>query len=340
MRFNPPPNWPIEPGWTPPLGWEPPADWEEPPYRWEFWLPDNLVPVDPSAVHAPPNQAPAPSAVTLPEVIVDKIGNAAPAPTGRDREPDARQGLITKAVQNPIWTTLGALVGIVGLVVSMTQIYQAMRTPPVDLQVAALTIDTQQALQGTITGAERATRSIELTPIDLTLQNRGGEPSLITRVEAEVLFFQQLQDCTFAEPTPESISASYHLAIPMNDLEPVKANVANEIRFEVKAGTADRMVLTVGPQSQPAFDTTPMVMTAKLKLIHDDNQTLDVGGVSLVSTVSAANAQIQALSSNPSPRARGCAKENLAHLDKMFAIQATRSRILDALRSAYQRAST
>ncbi|MBO9554819.1 hypothetical protein [Cellulomonas sp.] len=40
MRFNPPPNWPVEPGFTPPRGWEPDPAWPRPPAGWRTWLPD------------------------------------------------------------------------------------------------------------------------------------------------------------------------------------------------------------------------------------------------------------------------------------------------------------
>lgn len=318
MRFNPPPNWPVEPGWVPEPGWEPPADWSEPPYGWQLWVKKDPATVLTDFSGDDPAEEPSPDA---PE------------------EPQPKKGPVALVVQNPIWTTIGALVGIIGLVVSITQIYQATRTPPVDLEVAALTIDAQQSLQGTLSNGEEGTRSIELTPIDITLQNKGGEPSLITRVDAEVVYFQQLRDCTKAESAPTAITTQYHLAIPMNDVEPADKAVSNEVRFEVKPGTADRMVLTLGPSTQPAFATTPMVMSAKIKLIHDDDQTMDVGTVSLVTTVGAATAQMDALAADPAPEARTCAKDNLEHLDTMFAIQATRSRVLDGLRSAYQRAA-
>lgn len=343
MRFNPPPNWPVEPGWAPPTGWRPPQDWEEPPYGWQLWVPD--APASPAAAAAPECRAPAtdtpePSASCESDVAVlledDAPKEEAPA---ESEEQERRQGLFSRAAQNPVWTTLGALVGIVGLVLSAVEVYQALRTPPVDLEVVALALDSQQSLQGTLTGGADGVRSVEFTPIEITLQNKGGEPSLITNIKAEVVFFQQLQDCTFTEPPPEALTAKYNLAIPIAGVEPAKTDIASEIRFEVKAGAVDRMVLSLGPQTQAAFATAPMVITAKLTMVHDDDQVLEVHGVSLVTTVGTAEAQIEALSSDPSPEARACAKANLKQLQTMFAIQAIRSRALESLRSAYQRAS-
>lgn len=338
MRFNPPPNWPVQPGWIPPPGWRPPAEWGEPPYGWSVWVddePDRTEPITILPAHLSDDSEKLPS---------DRTAESPNEPDLRAKSkellPKQNLGIWRKAAENPIWTTLGALVGIVGLVISMVQVVQAMQTPPVDLEVAALTIDGQVPAKGTLDGSDtKANRSIALTPIDLTLQNKGGLPSLITRIDAEIVFFRQLRDCTSALSSSETISAKYQLPIPMNGLEPAAKQLSTEIRFEVKPGAADRMIFSLGPQTQPEYETTPMVMSARIKLVHDEDQVLDVGTVSLVTTVAAAMAQIDALGLQPSDDARACANDNVKDLDEMFAIQATRSRLLDSLRSAYQQAS-
>lgn len=345
MRFNQPPNWPRPaPGWTPPPGWKPPAEWGEPPYGWQLWLPEEpvaAVPPSAPAHHAPAQQPPAQSAPgQRPAPGTEPVAEQNP-----DDAPDKRRsrwGRATKkAVENPLWTTLGAIVGIVGLVISVFQIYQATKTPPVDLEVASITIDGQQAVAAQIfpgpTDANPTDGTVELTPIDITLQNKGGDPSLITRIDAEVVFFAQLQDCTGTKPAPERAAAQYQLKIPMNGAEPSTTKFGNEVRFEVKPDAADRMVLTIGPDVQAAFVSTPMVMTVKLAFVHDDDQRKEIGAVSLVTTVAAANAQISGIQQNPA--GRECAKNNVERLDNMFAIQATRSRLLEQLRSAYQAAA-
>src|SRR5690349_4137845 len=40
VRFNPPPNWPVEPGFVPRRGWAPDPAWPRPPAGWRTWLPD------------------------------------------------------------------------------------------------------------------------------------------------------------------------------------------------------------------------------------------------------------------------------------------------------------
>ncbi|GAC56836.1 hypothetical protein GOHSU_14_00030 [Gordonia hirsuta DSM 44140 = NBRC 16056] len=331
MRFNPPPNWPpVPPGWTPPSGWKPDPAWGPPPHGWPLWLPETPASQSGPTDHAAAGEK---KTGTAPHPHPD------PATPAKKPKRVGRWGKATrKAVENPLWTTLGALVGIVGLVVSVIQIYQAMQTPPVDLEVASITLDGEQTIPAHLLGGRTAGNgSVGATPIDLTLQNKGGEPSLITRIDATVVFFEQLRDCTAAPATPARAAGQYQLKIPMTDTAPSSKTFSNEIRFEVKPDAADRMVLTIGPEQQPAFAIQPMVMSVKLALIHDHNQTKEIGTVSLVTTVAATNAQI---GGTPATAAgRQCAKENLEQLDTMFAIQATRSRVLDELRSAYQAAA-
>ncbi|MCB9408865.1 hypothetical protein [Mycolicibacterium sp.] len=343
MRFNPPPNWPVEPEWTPPPGWQPPAEWGDPPYGWQFWLPTDAghhVPDTDNSLHPPvPTVVPAeertsPETSDAPETNGTSETNDA---VEAKEEPIRKKGMWARALEHPTWTTLGALVGIIGLVLSVVQLVQAMQTPPADLEVAALSIDGQQSARGTVTGAgTETTRSIALTPIELTLQNKGNKPSLITRIDADIVYFQQLTDCTGEASTPNALAVKYQLAIPMNGAEPAEKHLSSEVRFEVKGGAADRMVLSLGPQTQPAFETRPMVMSAKIKLIHDGDEVLEIGTVSLVTTVGAADAQIDTARWSSLPTAGACAAQNLEYLDKMVAIQATRSRLLDNLRSAYQ----
>ena len=332
MRFNPPPNWPVPPGWSPGPGWQPNPEWGPPPYGWQLWVPDGTAAVRPSGQVArrTANRSPVDAAAH----DASPSTQPGPAPETTDH-PKPKKKVWTKAVENPLWTTVGALVGIVGLVLSSIQIFQALQTPPVDLEVAAVTIDGQQSAQGEVDGDEK---TFALTPIELTLQNKGGEPSLITQIDAEVIYFQQLADCTGAKPARDTLVGPYALAIPMDGAAPSEKKFSNQIRFEVKPGAADRMVLTFGPAAQPAFATTPMVMSVRLKLVHDDDSTMDVGTVSVATTVEAATAQIDGL--GDAKNAGGCAKENLEHLDEQFAIQATRSRLLESLRSAYQGAAS
>ncbi|WP_328354310.1 PQQ-binding-like beta-propeller repeat protein [Mycobacterium sp. NBC_00419] len=40
-RFNPPPNWPVQPGWAPPHDWQPDPHWPPAPIGWQFWVDDN-----------------------------------------------------------------------------------------------------------------------------------------------------------------------------------------------------------------------------------------------------------------------------------------------------------
>ncbi|GAA4744405.1 hypothetical protein [Gordonia alkaliphila] len=263
-----------------------------------------------------------------------------PEPAGKGKRTGGWGRATRAAIENPLWTTLGAIVGIVGLVISGFQIYEALKTPPVELEVASVTLDGRQSVGAEVTesgGPDPVQTSVEVTPIDITLQNKGGEPSLITRIDATVVYFRQLQDCTGTTPAPGRAAADYQLKVPLHDTTLAEKSITTEIRFEVKPDAADRMVLTLGPDLQPAYATAPMVMAVKLVLVHDDDQRKEIGTVSVVTTAEAAEAQIAGPLT--SPEAGRCVADNLADLNEMFAIQATRSSLLDRLRSTYQRAA-
>lgn len=40
MRYNPPPQWPLQPGFNPPPGWTPDPSWPPAPPGWQFWVED------------------------------------------------------------------------------------------------------------------------------------------------------------------------------------------------------------------------------------------------------------------------------------------------------------
>ena len=55
------------------------------------------------------------------------------------------------------------------------------------------------------------------------MQNKGNKPSLITRIDADIVYFQQLTDCTGEASTPNALAVKYQLAIPMNGAEPAES---------------------------------------------------------------------------------------------------------------------
>ncbi|WP_143545525.1 hypothetical protein [Rhodococcus sp. 114MFTsu3.1] len=176
---------------------------------------------------------------------------------------------------------------------------------------------------------------VGVTPIDVTVRNSGGEPSLISQINAEVLFAETLSDCTFGGAGPALVSANYSVKLPTdaNTGGTRLGTTSTETRFEVKAGAVDRMVVTIGPEKQQASGSYPVVVAVRLSLVHDNNETLDAGAVSIVSTLDNAEKQVQG-KLDPD-----CAAKNLQVLDKLFAVQSIRSNELERLRAAYARSA-
>jgi hypothetical protein len=222
----------------------------------------------------------------------------------------------------------------VGVVISAVQIIQAQGTPPEDLEVALMSIDASQPITGTIVDAtgnypDQPT-DVGATPVDITLKNSGGKPSDISRIDAEVLFFEEMDDCTRGGAGPAMVSANYSIKLPTDETGQTKIGTySTDTRFEVKPGAVDRMVVTLGPEEQSLSSSRPKVMAVRLTLIHDGGQKLDAGTVSVATT--SENVERQVAETIDSE----CAEENLQVLDTLFAVQAIRSGELERLHTGY-----
>ena len=306
MPFNPPPNWPVPPhrDWTPAPGWRPPAQWGPAPPGWDFgeW------PGKDTSVFA-------------------RTGEPHP-------ETAKRWGRATNAfINHPLWTTAGALLGIVGLVLSGFQIYQATQSKPEDLEVSMTSFAGPTKVQAVSydgpTHTYGAPVDATATPVDITLQNNGGEPSLITQVVATVTYADKLKDCTSTGAGPLRVSAEYTITIPDKDGLPASGTYTKDVRFEVKPETVDRMTITVGPEFESA-DNFPYVVGFDVALVHDDGSRLDAGQYALVSNLKAADANIERSTS------AGCAAANLESIDQVYTDTSVKSDELERLRTAYQ----
>ncbi|HZQ33494.1 MAG TPA: hypothetical protein VFB19_17410 [Mycobacterium sp.] len=60
MRYNPPPQWPLEPGFNPPPGWTPDPSWQPAPPGWQFWVDDAPVTGPVAAAQWPQQPGPFP----------------------------------------------------------------------------------------------------------------------------------------------------------------------------------------------------------------------------------------------------------------------------------------
>lgn len=155
MRFNPPPQWPVEAGWTPDENWTPDPTWPPSPPGWQFWLPD-----EPTEPVMPPR---------IPEVD-DDVYRAQPIDYGTQsvRVPTARRSSAL-----PITLTVAA-VAIVAVVAALTAgfaVYRTMSRPASDSAAPAnsVTAETNSATSGALR-----------TPVSTVTETRAAAPSIIT----------------------------------------------------------------------------------------------------------------------------------------------------------------
>lgn len=111
--------------------------------------------------------------------------------------------------------------GVVGVVISGFQIYQSTQSATADLEIAMTPIGGPEQIAAV--GYDQVAKEIDLdipvgefkaNPIDLTLKNNGGQPSLITKVAADVKHYEVLKDCTRSGAGPAGITAEYTFKIP------------------------------------------------------------------------------------------------------------------------------
>jgi hypothetical protein len=239
-----------------------------------------------------------------------------------------------RLIKHPFWAIFGAIIGIVGIVVSIIQLMDSGSPyTPAELEVAIVAMGSPEEIDGTITYPGNDTSSTTLTaaPVDITLKNNGTQPSLITEVQAEVVFAAQLHDCALSGAGPGLVSAFYSIKLPTAETGKVELGTqTTSMRFEVKPGSVDRMSLTIGPEQQSWATSYPRVMAVHLTLIHDGSQKLNVGTVALATTGKDVQTQIERAHDS------SCAAEDLEVLDKLYEIQAYRAPDLDRLRKKYQ----
>ena len=237
-----------------------------------------------------------------------------------------------------MWTTLGALIGVVGVVISGFQIYQSTQSPPADLEVAMTSIGGPEQIAAVFydRGAKKVDLDIpidefEANPIDLTLKNNGGQPSLVTKVVADVKHFEVLDDRTRAGAGPAGISAEYAFRIPTdpNTGQVILGKHDYDVLFETKPGAVDRMAITIGPDIE-TFYSTPYVLGAHLTLIAEGGKELDAGSYTIVGNHKAIEANLTGVL-DPA-----CSHENLETLETIYAFQSAKASELDQLRNKFE----
>lgn len=258
--------------------------------------------------------------------------------TEKVRQKPAIGRVANRFILHPLWSTLGAIIGVIGIAVSIIQLWDSSDAGyiPAELEVSILTVDSPEEIEGVVIYPDNSQQSINLTasPVDITLKNNGDRPSLITEANAEVLFHSQLQDCTAGVGSPRQgrLSAAYSIKLPTaeNKATGELATTSTSMRFEVKPGSVDRMRLTLGPDKQAYATNYPLAMAVHITLVHDGSETLDVGTVAFATTGESVQTQIRD-GENPD-----CAAANLEILDNLYKIQAYRAPDLDRMRKRFQ----
>ncbi|MFT3661159.1 MAG: hypothetical protein QM809_07090 [Gordonia sp. (in: high G+C Gram-positive bacteria)] len=257
MRFNPPPNWPPPPSpeWKPEPGWYPDPAWGPPPDGWRLWTPE-------------PGDDP------------DAIG---PTPPFRPGESAESNGVVGTVLRSRPWLPLGAVVGIVVLVVA---IYALMRddssNAPVEL--AAVTLGPVIELTGEFGGpgvVDEESQDVGVVPIDVTLKNNGDRPIRVTSIEVEVMQGDHVEQCHRGGAGPGRITADFTVKLPL-----VTENYTTRTRlgptsspvdFHVGPKDTDRMVITVGPEYQSHLFVE--LIAFKIALALDDGTRLGLPSV-------------------------------------------------------------
>lgn len=238
-----------------------------------------------------------------------------------------------RLLDHPFWTTAGALIGIVGLGISMFQIWQAAQPDPEKLSVAMASFGGTESVPASQSGLASDTSMRRLTvganPVEIALQNNGSEPSIITQIVAKVSRFERLYDCTQSGAGPVRISADYNLKIPTNGRLQGDGLATSDVRFEVRPKSADRMNATIGPDSEIAANY-PYLVAFDLELVHDGDKRLSLGPFATLTNHDAIEANISRSNS------ASCAKRNLQRIQDSLPLGVTTSAELDQIRGAYE----
>lgn len=260
------------------------------------------------------------------------VGPSAPPP------PNVLKRTFSTLRKHPVWSSLGALLGVAGVVISVIQLVVPAPGSGPGLEVAALAIgDPEQidAVSGTAIPNDTYPgdpRPMDVTPVDITLKNNGNKDSVVNKAEAELLYAASLHDCTMSGAGPAQVTANYALTFPMSsqgyDFGDLGKTASENTEFVVRAGSVDRMQLTVGPEKQSG-NHYPTVLAFRVWLYHDGDSRLDVGTVALAASTKEVDAQINGAKS------ASCAQESLVELDKLYAVADVRSPELDRLREKY-----
>ncbi|MFF2026903.1 hypothetical protein [Rhodococcus koreensis] len=231
------------------------------------------------------------------------------------------------------WIIVGTFLTILAIAASTALLWPKPARPA--LEVAALRVADPSKIDADLYNAVSDAKepfeneSIDATAADITLKNNGTAPALITGAEVDVLYAEQMKDCTQGGGGPVVVSAGYSVKLP-TPVPPRPFTVDREMRYEVKGGSTDRMTLSVGPDRQSFSSRLPYLIVAHISLEHDKStERLDVGNIAIA--VRAGQGYDQA----DGALDRECVEENFKLVEKLFEIQAVRSDEVNYVRDKY-----
>jgi hypothetical protein len=251
------------------------------------------------------------------------IEGAYPVPGG----PKPRFGVL----KHPLWATVGAVVAIGGLAVAYFQMSGGAK--PAALEVANVSFQITASIDARAGGSDMDEADWESTtapasPIDISLKNNGGTRAHIVRIETKVLDAKTVT-CN-RQGGGSVVSAYYGVKVPYNPwtMELSSDTVSTAVDYTVKAGSVDRMVVTVGPEE--TGNGKAIVLAVQLSLVPEQGEPIVLEPLALTQPDSVdneiqSNAMFDTKHSDPH-----CAQEQASVLDHI--IQATKMQSRDVIR--------
>lgn len=259
-----------------------------------------------------------------------------PSPTD-DSAADGSRSKVLGAIKNPIWATVGTVAGVAALVVTYLQVSHG--PGPAEIEVANVSFGSPAPIEARsgpsyIDAAEWDQTTEPATPIDITLKNNGGAPAHIVRIETKVLDAKTI-DCS-RQGGGSVVSAFYGVKIQYNpwQMKLSADTVSSPVDYTVKAGSVDRMVITVGPEE--SGNGKPVVFAVQLRLIPEQGEPITLEPFAL-SQPDLVESQIHAASfldyKNTDPR---CVRETADELNNVFNATKMQSPDVVRLRDTFQ----
>ncbi|WP_024332497.1 hypothetical protein [Gordonia hirsuta] len=231
------------------------------PAGWQLWIPETT----------------APPAATVPPY-------ARTAPTGR------RTGTLTGILRHRVWASVTTVVTALAVIVALFAWSRPGAGPTGRVQLAAATLGPVIELTGERGGPGAGppqSQEVGAVPIDVTLKNTGDQPVRVTSINVDLLQGDRIRQCHAAGAGPGRITASYSVRLPIGpDYQLKLGPVTAPAEFTVAPQQTDRMVITVGPESQSHLFVDLIAFRINLGL--DDGSRVELPSVAAATAVETA----------------------------------------------------